>query len=471
MTAAPKTTSPSAPAEPTAPFDPLSREIRRCPHPYYRRLVDPPVQPVPGHPNFWTVAGHSAVTEVLRDPDTYDGQPFPDHDVPVMSAMRPEPHKRVRSAVQGMFTRRALEQLGDFIADQSQRRTADLLGRGGGDLMTLWANPIPLSVIATIFGFPTTEAGLARLHRYGDAAVRIVIPYGGPGLAVPTGTRARLRQLRGLASAAPVALRLARRLPAHDRAALAHMPNPLIERPGYPRTGLGTNPELARAIMEFNLEVLDIFVEHLKNPGTAVVDALAAPYRRGELSIVEILTSALQILVAGYETTASTLASAVHRIAGDPTLLIAIRDDDKFLEAFVEETLRLDAPLQRTLRRTTAPVVLAGTALPANAQLIVMLGAANVDPARYPEAETFDTGRPDAHRHLAFGTGIHTCIGAQLARMETRIALRAFAEQVELVELDANDPPIRLDDKDIGMWGFTRLAVRVTARPASRRQS
>lgn len=464
--------SPAAHTEAVAlHFDPLSRQIRRSPHAYYRRLVDPPVQPVHGHPNFWTVAGHSAVTEVLRDPYTYDGQPFPNHDMPIMSAMRPEPHKRVRSAIQGMFTRRALDHLADFVSEQSQRRTAELVRRGGGDLMALWANPIPLSVIATIFGFPTSEEDLARLHRYGDAAVRLVIPYGGPGLPVPTGPVARLRQLRALAGAAPAAARLAHRLPRYDRSQLGRAPNPLTERPGYPRTGLGTHPQLARAIVEFNLEVLEIFLERLQNPGTAVVDALAAPYRRGDLSIVEILTSALQILVAGYETTASTLASAVHRIAADPVLLTGIRDDEEFLNAFVEETLRLDAPLQRTLRRTTAPVVLAGTALPANAQLIVMLGAANVDPMRYPAAETFDTDRPDPHRHLAFGTGIHTCIGAPLARLETRIALRTFADQVARVDLQSDDPPIRLDDKDIGMWGFNRLPVRVSPLRDARRPS
>ncbi len=448
----------------TGAFDPLSRGIRRCPHPYYEALNDPPVQPVRGHPNFWTVAGHATVGEVLRDPRRYDGQPFPDHDVPVMSAMRPEPHKRVRGAVQGLFTRRALDQLSEFVTEQAAQRTATLVANGGGELMSSWANPIPLSVIATLFGFPTGEADLARLHRYGDAAVRLVIPYGGPGLPVPRGPRNRFRQLAGLAAAAPAAARLAHRLPKHDRARLLRVPNPLADRPGYPRTGLAQHPHLARLIVEFNLEILDIFRARLERGGTAVADALIGPYRRGELSLVELLTSALQLLVAGYETTANTMASAVHRIAADPQLLDALRTDPVFLEAFVEETLRLDAPLQRTLRRTTAPTVLGGVALPANAQLIVMLGAANVDPIRYDHAGHFDAERPDPHRHLAFGTGIHTCIGAPLARMETRIALRVFAERVKTVTLVPEDPPIRLDDKDIGMWGFSKLPVRVAPR-------
>jgi cytochrome P450 len=450
------------------PFDPLSRDIRRCPHPYYERLNADPVQPVAGHPNFWLVAGHDTVTEVLLDPDTFDGQPYPNRDMPVMSAMRPEPHKRVRSAIQGLFTRRALEQLSGFIDGQARRRTDQLLAAGGGDLMALWANPIPLSVIATMFGFPSSDAGLERLHRYGDAAVRVVIPYGGPGLPTPTGPRARLRQLRGLAAALPPAIRLARQLPRTDHRALLRIPNPLADMPGYPRTGLACNPELARPIVEFNLEILAIFRDHQVRPGTAVIDALTPAYLDGQLSLVEVLTSALQILVAGYETTANTLASAVHRLASEPGLLGRIRDEPSYLEAFVEETLRLDAPLQRTLRRTTRPVTLAGIRLPENAQLIVMLGAANLDPNRHADPGAFDPDRPDVRRHLAFGTGIHTCIGAQLARLETRIALAAFADAIDSVQLDPRDPAIRLDDKDIGMWGFKRLPVLVSARSPGR---
>jgi cytochrome P450 len=97
-----------------------------------------------------------------------------------------------------------------------------------------------------------------------------------------------------------------------------------------------------------------------------------------------------------------------------------------------------------------------------------MLGAANLDPNRHADPGAFDPDRPDVRRHLAFGTGIHTCIGAQLARLETRIALAAFADAIDSVQLDPRDPAIRLDDKDIGMWGFKRLPVLVSARSPGR---
>jgi cytochrome P450 len=446
------------------PFDPLSADIRRCPQPHYPALNAAPVQPVAGHPNFWLVSGYETVSEVLMDPHTYDGQPFPGHDVPIMSAMRPEPHARLRGAIQSLFTNAALAKLTPFIEQQVRLRTDNLLRAGRGDLMSLWASPIPLSVISHMFGFPGGEDDLARLRRYGDAAIRIVIPYGGPGRPIPTGLRARLRQMLGLLRALPPALRLMSRLPAADRRAFLNFPSPLKDRPGFPRTGLPHQPELARLIMDFNLEVLEIFLRHVKQPGDGVVDFLVPPYRRGELSLTEVLTSAMQILVAGYETTANTLASAVHRFAREPESFDALRADPSRVENFIEELLRLDAPLQRTLRRATRPVTLAGVELPADAQLIVMIGAANLDERRFECPAGFDASRGNARRHLSFGRGIHMCIGAQLARLETRLALGELLRRVERFELVADDAPVRVTDKDIGMWGFARLPISVVAR-------
>ena len=447
-----------------AAFDPLSADIRRCPHAHYAVLNAQPVMALPEHPNFYVVSGYETVSEVLMDPDTYDGQPFPDQEVAIMSAMRPEPHRRLRSAIQALFTNRALERLTPFIADSARRRTDALLQAGRGDLMSLWANPIPLSVIARLFGFPSGESDLQRLNRYGDAAIRLVIPLGGPGLPPPPGLAARWRQLRGLLRAAWPALQLLLRLPSSERRHLMSLPNPFANLPGYPRTGFPHRPELIHLIVEFQLEVLGIFRRHLRHPGDDVVDALVPEYREGRLSLVEILSSALQILVAGYETTANTLAHAVHRLAREPERLRALQADETQLEAFVEEVLRLDAPLQRTLRRTTREVRLAGVDLPQHAQLIVMLGAANLDAQRFASPERFDPQRANLRRHLSFGRGIHLCIGAQLARLESRIALGELIRRVDAIRLLPDQPLQRLTDKDIGMWGLVSLPVEVVRR-------
>ena len=449
-------------------FDPLSERIRRCPHPHYADLVSRSVTPLPAYPNFYAVAGYDEVVEVLMKPDVYDGQPFPDADVPIMSAMRPERHSRVRRAVQSLFTKRALDQLSPFILEVVARRTDRLLHEGRGDLMSLWANPIPLSVIARMFGFPDGDADLARLHRYGDAAIRLAIPLGGPGLPLPRGWRVRLRQLEGIVRALPSVVRLSLLMAStrrgNTRESRVKLPNPMVEVPGYPRTGLPHHPELARLAIDFQVEVLRIFKQHLDEPGNDVVDLLIEPYLREELSLREVLGAAQQILVAGYETTANTLGSAVHRMAENPDILPALRANPERIEPFVEELLRLDAPLQRTLRRTTRPVTLGGVDLPENAQLIIMLGAANVDPARFDDPHRFDPERASRSRHLAFGRGIHVCLGAQLARLESRIALTEFVRRVDAVLLDPDRTTERVVDKDIGMWGFTRLPVVVRPR-------
>lgn len=447
-----------------ARFDPLSAAIRRCPHPHYDRLNARPVTALLDHPNFYLVSGYETVVDVLMDPGTYDGQPFPDAEVPIMSAMRPEPHARVRGAVQSIFTRKALEQLTPYIEAVVRRRTDDLLRQGSGDLMALWANPIPLSVIARMFGFPDGEADLARLHRYGDAAIRLAIPYGGPGRPLPKGFRARWRQIVGLGRAIPSVLRLLFLMPASERRPQGKFPNPMADKPGYPRTGLPHYPELAHLAIDFQVEVLKIFKQRLASPGNEVVDLLIPPLQRGELGLREALGAAQQILVAGYETTASTLASAVYRLAQDPALLDFLKADASRIEPFVEELLRLDAPLQRTLRRTTRAVTLAGVDLPENAQLIVMLGAANVDGARFDCPHQFDPERKLASRHLAFGRGIHICLGAQLARLEVKLALTELLGRIDGVGLDPADPPDRVVDKDIGMWGFVRLPVTIVPK-------
>ena len=304
------------------PFDPLSHEVRRCPHPHYRQLNSDPVQPVVGHPNFWTVAGHDTVTEVLLDPTTYDGQPVPDRELPIMSAMRPEPHKRLRNSVQQMFTRPALEQLNGYIEEQSRRLTANLLASGGGDLMAMWARPIALSSIAAAIGFPpVSDADVPRLHRYGDAAVRAAIPFGGTGLPPLTGPRARLRQLAGIASALPVLVRLTRRLPPGERANFRRVPNPFVSQPGYPRSGVARDTTLARPVLEFIHEMLDMFESHMAQPGSTMIDGLIPPYRRGELSLLEVLAATGQTFIAGYQTTGNGLANAVYRLTENPALI------------------------------------------------------------------------------------------------------------------------------------------------------
>jgi cytochrome P450 len=178
---------------------------------------------------------------------------------------------------------------------------------------------------------------------------------------------------------------------------------------------------------------------------------------------MEMVAACIQILVAGYETTAASLGHAVHRLIVEPELFVALKAKPELLEDFIDENLRLEAPLQRTLRRTTRVVTLGGCELPANANLLVILGAANRDARQFPEPDRFDLHRDNKKSSMTFGKGIHRCLGAQLNRIESEIALRVLLQAVDKIELDPQGPGLDyLTDKDIGMWTLTRLPVVVT---------
>lgn len=148
-------------------------------------------------------------------------------------------------------------------------------------------------------------------------------------------------------------------------------------------------------------------------------------------------------LVAGYETAAGLIGSLVLRLLGDRARWDAVGHDDALLQGFVEETLRMDAPVQMEPRHTTGDTMLGGAAIPAGAAVFPFFGAANYDARQFPAPLRFDPHRPRFPRHYAFGHGVHTCIGAHLGRLEARIALQA---------LRAAFPRLRLADGPRPRW-------------------
>jgi cytochrome P450 len=161
-----------------------------------------------------------------------------------------------------------------------------------------------------------------------------------------------------------------------------------------------------------------------QHPGDDLVSALVAARDGDEqLTDQELLSTIFQLIVAGHETTTNLIGNAVVSLLQQPEQLAALRADVTKLPAAVEELMRYDGPVQHaTFRYATEPVTLGGTTIPAGAQVIICLAAANRDAERYADAEALDTDRAAAG-HLAFGHGIHHCLGAALARAEAEIAL------------------------------------------------
>jgi len=131
---------------------------------------------------------------------------------------------------------------------------------------------------------------------------------------------------------------------------------------------------------------------------------------------------------AGHETTTNLTTNAVRRLLEHPDQWREICADPTLIPGAVEEVLRFDTSVIAWRRITTRAVSIGGVEVPAHAKLMLMLAAADHDPARFPDPDAFDIHRPDAARHLAFGKGIHFCLGAPLARMELRIVLELLTE-------------------------------------------
>jgi cytochrome P450 len=180
--------------------------------------------------------------------------------------------------------------------------------------------------------------------------------------------------------------------------------------------------------------MLEALVQGKKDvPGDDLVSALISARDGGErLNTQELLSTIFQLIVAGHDTTASLIGNGVVALLENPAELAKVRSEPRKLSAAVEELLRYDAPVPHsTFRYAVEPVKLGGVTIPEHAQVIISLAAANRDSERYVSPDRLDVDRPEA-RHLAFGHGIHHCLGAGLARMEGQIAigslLRRFPE-------------------------------------------
>ena len=159
-------------------------------------------------------------------------------------------------------------------------------------------------------------------------------------------------------------------------------------------------------------------------PADDLVSGLISARDGGErLSTQELLSTIFQLIVAGHDTTTSLLGNSVVALLRHPAQLARLRSDPGKIAAAIEEFLRYDAPVPHsTFRYATEPVEIGDSVIPAGAQVIICLAAANRDADRHADPEVLDIDRADT-RHLAFGHGIHHCLGAPLARMEGQLAL------------------------------------------------
>ncbi len=382
-------------------YDPLSPEQRRDPYPTYARARrDEPVFFAERF-GFWVVTRYDDVVAVLKNDATFssvdalrsrmDELPPAVMDVlaagwaemPVIIDTDPPLHSQIRGLITKAFTPRRIAAMEPVIREIAADLIADVRPLGGADLVESFTWPLPLRVMGAMLGIPADS--LPDVHRWSN-----------DWLTLHQAAESEEEQLGW----------------AHSVVALQHyLMGVLRERIEAPQDDLIT------ALLATN-------------------DALDAP-----LPLEVVMGVPFDLIIAGHVT--------VTRAIGN-TLLVLLRDhpeattrlfDDNAVASLVEEILRLESPAQGLFRRTTREVEIGGARIPNGARVMVHYGSANRDGACVASPERFDPDRPQLSRHVAFGKGIHFCIGAPLARLELKVALPLLFETLPNLRLDERDHP------------------------------
>jgi cytochrome P450 len=176
----------------------------------------------------------------------------------------------------------------------------------------------------------------------------------------------------------------------------------------------------------FRAYLRDLLPVRRQSPGDDLISALVQVHDEGDtLSEDELVATAILLLIAGHETTRSLISGGALALLRHPRQLAALREQPELTEQAVVETLRYDPPVQLLTRYALHDAQVAGTAIAARSRVLLLIGAANRDETAFRDPDSFEVCR-DAHRHLAFGHGIHFCLGAPLARLEATVALRCL---------------------------------------------
>ncbi|MFK0216195.1 MULTISPECIES: cytochrome P450 [unclassified Streptomyces] len=357
------------------------------PYPFYAKFREAgPVHEVrmPDGFQFWLVVGHEEGRAALADPrlrksPSVIGVRPPEEDIIGVHLLSADApdHTRLRRLVTAEFTGRRVESLRPRIERLTHELADAMEPAGRADLVDAFAFPLPVTVICELLGVPAEDRETFRAWSN--------------GLVTPSDERGALDAMEGFA--------------------------------GY----------------------LDGLIEDKRAAGPAddlLSGLIAARAEDGDrLSGPELRAMAYLLLIAGHETTVNLISNTVRNLLGHPEQLAALRADPSLLDGAIEESLRYDGPVETgTFRFTAEPVTIGDTVVPTGQYVLVALAALDRDPARFPDPDRFDIRR-ETRGHLAFGHGIHYCLGAPLARLEGRIALRTLLDRFPRLALDPEGAP------------------------------
>ena len=390
-------------------FNPMDPEFLADPYPTYHRLRDE--DPVHHSPlDFWVLTRYEDVAAVLRDPRFIKeplvsmvaarfGVTVPPGVGLSMLDRDPPDHTRLRSLVSKAFTPRVVEGLRPRL----QKIVDDLITRaeavGRMDLIEEFAYPIPVNVICEMLGVPIGDH-----ERFKGWSLDIA---------------------RGLDSVW---------LPPESE---------IPKRSGAARHAIG---DYMRGLI----------AERRASPRGDLLSALIAAEEAGDkLSEDELIATCILLLIAGHETTVNLIGNGTLALLRHPEELRRLRETPGLITSAVEELLRYDGPVQRTARITSTEVTIGGRTIGKGEMVMPFIGAADRDPSQFTGPDRLDLGRTD-NRHIAFGWGIHFCLGAPLARVEGQIAIDTLVRRLPRLTLVDDEPEYR---QSLTLRGLKALPV------------
>jgi cytochrome P450 len=382
-------------------FDPFSPDVIADPYPFYARLHDEsPVSYIEDR-QVWVLVRHADVRAALRDHgrlSSSQGVMYIRAPLPMMLTMDPPDHERLRRIVGREFAPRDIHRFGSIV-EQFVAEAIDEL-RETGDVVASVAIPVPVRVMASIMGVP--EEDLPELRRI---SANLVDAF----KITPIGEN----PLEGL----------------------AHVP---------------------QAVMELETYFTGLIAQRREHPADDLITKLLAPATDGVLSEYELFWFCLLLLVAGIETTTNLIGNMVIALHDHPDQWDKLRKNRELAAAAIGECLRFDAPIQGFFRQTTQDYPVGDVTIPAGHRVLLSFGAANRDPSHYEQPDALDIGRGPTD-HLAFGAGIHRCLGAGLAELEGRVVLEHLLDLVDSLEIEGDverttNPTLR---------GATKLQLRI----------
>jgi cytochrome P450 len=367
-------------------FDPLSPEFLADPYAVMAGRLRAPVFFAPSI-GYYVLTRYADIEAVFRDPATYSAAVAQAPLVPIVpeaqrillaGGHKPQPsmvsldepaHARLRKPAARAFSMKRVTAMIPAIEATTARLLDGVGNQAEFDLIAALAFPLPANIVFSLMGVP--EKDYAQLKRW-------------------CGYRAAL---------------------------------------GWGRPAAADQVEIATSMAAYRTYLRDLVEAKAAEPGDDVTSDLIAIHCEApeRLTLDEIASILFSLSFAGHETTTGLIGNTVRRLLEEPGRWTAIVKQPDLIPAAVEETLRYDPSVPVWRRITTRPVTLAGVNLPEGARLFLWLAAAGRDAAAFKQPDEFDMHRPEADQHLAFGKGLHYCLGANLGKLETQIAVAGLA--------------------------------------------